>query len=146
MIYDLKTATKWRVLDGHTGPITCISFNDKGEFLASYSDDRTVCVWKVGMWDSSPLLACCPEHVSFLFVHVIFNPFCHISFHFSSLSFLLCFLNLVFVLIVACRVFLTLQISLLLSSTRLTRQLLPPLTSTCVTPLLSFSPYNQRCD
>ncbi len=49
IIYDLRTAAKWRILDGHKGSISCISFDKNGKFIASYSgDDSTVKIWKVG--------------------------------------------------------------------------------------------------
>eukprot|EP01113_Clastostelium_recurvatum_P031289 TRINITY_DN3889_c0_g1_i3.p1 TRINITY_DN3889_c0_g1~~TRINITY_DN3889_c0_g1_i3.p1 ORF type:complete len:1460 (+),score=297.90 TRINITY_DN3889_c0_g1_i3:131-4381(+) len=37
IIYDLKTATRWHVLEGHKGPITAVAFSDSGRALASYS-------------------------------------------------------------------------------------------------------------
>ena len=26
ILYDLRTATKWRILEGHTGPVTALAF------------------------------------------------------------------------------------------------------------------------
>ena len=45
-MYDLRTATKYRVLDGHTGKVDAIAFSHSGEKLASFSnDDRLIKVW-----------------------------------------------------------------------------------------------------
>lgn len=49
IIYDLRTAAKWRILEGHEGPISCLSFDKAGKYIASYSSiDLTVRIWKVG--------------------------------------------------------------------------------------------------
>ena len=49
IIYDLRTAAKWRILEGHKGSISCLSFDAAGKFIASYSsNDYTVKIWKVG--------------------------------------------------------------------------------------------------
>lgn len=47
LIYDLRTATRWHVLDkGHTGPVTAMAYNAEGDKLASYSlVDGHVVVW-----------------------------------------------------------------------------------------------------
>ena len=37
IIYDLRTATKWRILSGHTHPVAAVAFVHGGEVLASYS-------------------------------------------------------------------------------------------------------------
>lgn len=48
-VYDLRTATRWRVLDGHSGAITAIAFSDEGDLLASYSaEDCSLRVWRLG--------------------------------------------------------------------------------------------------
>lgn len=48
-IYDVRTSAKWRVLEGHSGRITCLKFNTSGHHLASYSaEDLTLRDWKVG--------------------------------------------------------------------------------------------------
>ena len=48
-IYDVRTSAKWKILEGHTGNVTCLSFDSKGNLLASYSSvDLTVRLWKVG--------------------------------------------------------------------------------------------------
>lgn len=42
-IYDMRTAMKWKILEGHQGNITCLAFDSKGNMLASYSAvDRTL--------------------------------------------------------------------------------------------------------
>ena len=51
VIYDLRTATKWKILDGHTGDVTAIAFSEDGGMLASYSGDETppsMRVWRTG--------------------------------------------------------------------------------------------------
>lgn len=48
-IYDVRTSAKWRVLEGHSGKITCLKFNTSGHYLVSYSaSDLTLRLWKVG--------------------------------------------------------------------------------------------------
>ena len=47
ILYDLRTATKWRILEGHTGPVTALAFEHSGEKLASYCGlDTTVRSWQ----------------------------------------------------------------------------------------------------
>lgn len=49
VIYDLRTATKWRILEGHTQAITALSFAPLGDKLVSYSaEEAAVRVWQVG--------------------------------------------------------------------------------------------------
>jgi WD repeat-containing protein 7 len=48
-IYDVRTSAKWRILEGHTGNVTSVCFDSKGEALASYSAvDLTIRTWKTG--------------------------------------------------------------------------------------------------
>jgi len=50
LIYDLRTATKLNVVEGHTADVNCVSFSEKGDMIASYSaqeDPPSVRVWKV---------------------------------------------------------------------------------------------------
>jgi WD40 repeat protein len=48
-IYDVRTSAKWKILEGHTGNVTCLTFDSKGNILASYSAvDNTIRLWKVG--------------------------------------------------------------------------------------------------
>ncbi|CDW82512.1 wd g-beta repeat-containing protein [Stylonychia lemnae] len=48
-IYDVRTSAKWKILEGHSGNVTCLSFDSKGNLLASYSAvDLTLRLWKVG--------------------------------------------------------------------------------------------------
>jgi len=50
VIYDLRTAAKWRILEGHEGSISSICFDKAGKYIGSYSGrDLTVRVWKVGV-------------------------------------------------------------------------------------------------
>jgi len=49
VIYDLRTATKWRILEGHTGRVSCLAFSEDGNHLASYSaGDRSIRTWQCG--------------------------------------------------------------------------------------------------
>ncbi len=60
IIYDLRTAIKWRILEGHRGNVSGISFNAQGNVLVSYSADENppaFCVWNTasagllsGLW------------------------------------------------------------------------------------------------
>lgn len=48
-MYDLRTAVKWRVLDGHGGQVTALGFDNEGKHLASFSYvDSTLRIWKIG--------------------------------------------------------------------------------------------------
>jgi len=48
-IYDVRTSAKWKILEGHTKNVTCLCFDSKGNYLASYSAiDLTLKLWKVG--------------------------------------------------------------------------------------------------
>jgi len=54
ILYDLRTATKWRILQGHDGPVSAVAFAAGGDLVASFSaDDRTLRWWQAG---SSSLL------------------------------------------------------------------------------------------
>ena len=45
-VYDIRSATKWRILDGHTGAISAVGFDPSGKHLCTYSaTDCTVRVW-----------------------------------------------------------------------------------------------------
>jgi hypothetical protein len=45
-VYDIRSATKWRVLDGHTGAISAVGFDPSGKHICTYSaTDCTVRVW-----------------------------------------------------------------------------------------------------
>jgi len=49
VIYDLRTATKWRILEGNAGAIAALSFSPDGNRLASYcAADRSVRTWRCG--------------------------------------------------------------------------------------------------
>lgn len=49
IIYDLRTATKWRVLEGHTSPVNALCFTLDGKLLLSYSSgDCSVRQWPTG--------------------------------------------------------------------------------------------------
>eukprot|EP00347_Sterkiella_histriomuscorum_P013779 403363397 len=48
-IYDVRTSAKWKILEGHSGNVTCLTFDSRGNLLASYSAvDQTLRLWKVG--------------------------------------------------------------------------------------------------
>ena len=45
----MRTSAKWKILEGHTKNVTCLCFDSKGNYLASYSAvDLTLKLWKVG--------------------------------------------------------------------------------------------------
>ena len=49
IIYDLRTATKWRLLEGHKGMISALAFAPDGNSLASYSiEEKCVKTWQAG--------------------------------------------------------------------------------------------------
>ena len=50
VIYDLRTATKWRILEGHRAALSSLEFTESGAKLASYSA-RECCVWS---WQGLP--------------------------------------------------------------------------------------------
>ena len=61
VVYDLKTASQWKILKGHTGPVCAVQFDHTGDFLASYSSiDASLKIWKLKsgilqdlIWNSS---------------------------------------------------------------------------------------------
>jgi WD40 repeat protein len=49
IIYDLRTATKWRILNGHTKALSALAFLPSGDTLASFSaEERCAKAWKAG--------------------------------------------------------------------------------------------------
>ncbi|GAA5900483.1 hypothetical protein JCM5296_001559 [Sporobolomyces johnsonii] len=49
IVFDLKTATRLYVLEGHKRPLTALSWSPDGHRLVTVSlDESKVCVWKVG--------------------------------------------------------------------------------------------------
>lgn len=49
LVYDLRTATKWRVFEGHNGMVAGLAFMQDAARLASYSSlDSTVRLWQTG--------------------------------------------------------------------------------------------------
>ena len=51
MLYDLRTATKWRILESNdcTGSVSVVTFNGDGGTLASYSaEDACISTWTAG--------------------------------------------------------------------------------------------------
>ena len=49
LIYDLRTATKWRILQGHEHAISALAFSTGGESVASFSAlDGTLRWWQAG--------------------------------------------------------------------------------------------------
>ncbi|KAL4118067.1 hypothetical protein PRIC2_010394 [Phytophthora ramorum] len=49
VIYDLRTATKWRVLDGHASAVSAVRFRSDGQVLVSYAArDGSVRWWNSG--------------------------------------------------------------------------------------------------
>ncbi|KAK9721558.1 hypothetical protein K7432_003301 [Basidiobolus ranarum] len=41
VIYDLRTATRWQVLEGFTRPVTVISISNDGKYIAAYSREES---------------------------------------------------------------------------------------------------------
>jgi len=51
VVYDLRTATKWRILQGQTGPITAAAFDPGGKKVASYCyEESTIRVFQAGSY------------------------------------------------------------------------------------------------
>ena len=49
LVYDLRTATKWRILQGHEHAVSALAFSALGDHLASVSaQDRTLRWWQAG--------------------------------------------------------------------------------------------------
>lgn len=49
LLYDLRTATKWRILTGHERAISALAFSPGGEHVASFSAlDGTLRWWLAG--------------------------------------------------------------------------------------------------
>jgi len=55
LVFDLKTAGKWRILEGHTADVTAVAFHPSGTHVASYcardgpgGAQPTLRVWKLG--------------------------------------------------------------------------------------------------
>jgi len=47
VVYDLRTATKWRILEGHAAAVAALAFSRDGSQLSSYSaHDRSVRLWQ----------------------------------------------------------------------------------------------------
>ena len=45
-VYDIRSGTKWRILDGHTGAISAVGYDFSGKYICSYSaTDCTARVW-----------------------------------------------------------------------------------------------------
>lgn len=54
VIYCLRTATKWRILEGHTAPVSALTFEPSlGELIVSYSaQEKSIRLWKTGASNS----------------------------------------------------------------------------------------------
>mmetsp|Transcript_1052 Transcript_1052/g.1902 ORF Transcript_1052/g.1902 Transcript_1052/m.1902 type:complete len:133 (-) Transcript_1052:782-1180(-) len=49
VIFDVRTATKWRVLEGHEGAISAVTFDAAGQRLASFScAEGRIRYWETG--------------------------------------------------------------------------------------------------
>ena len=49
ILYDMRTATKWRILQGHEHAVTCLAFSAAGDFVASASiEERALRWWLAG--------------------------------------------------------------------------------------------------
>jgi len=51
-IYDLRTATKWRVLEGHSAAVVAASFGPTGSVLVSYSAEEGSGCGCLRSWDA----------------------------------------------------------------------------------------------
>ncbi len=49
VIWDLPRKSKIRVLEGHTRVVLSVAWSGDGEFLASWSRDKTVCLWEMNV-------------------------------------------------------------------------------------------------
>ncbi len=48
MLYDLRTAAQWKILEGHDAPVSALRFSPGGQHLLSFSlGDSSLRVWKV---------------------------------------------------------------------------------------------------
>lgn len=48
IIYDLRTAMRWKSLKGHASQIECLAVQDSGQALASFSrKEKEIKLWKV---------------------------------------------------------------------------------------------------
>ena len=51
VVYDLRTATKWRILQGQTGPITAAAFDPSGKKVASFcAMESTLRIFQAGSY------------------------------------------------------------------------------------------------
>jgi len=51
VVYDLRTATKWRILQGQTGPITAAAFDPSGKLVASFcAKESTLRIFQAGSY------------------------------------------------------------------------------------------------
>lgn len=49
LLYDVRTATKWRILQGHGAPVTSVSIAPAGDLVASYcAEERVIRWWSTG--------------------------------------------------------------------------------------------------
>jgi len=49
VIFDVRTATKWRVLEGHDGPVSAVAFDAAGQRLATFSlQEGRIRYWETG--------------------------------------------------------------------------------------------------
>lgn len=61
LVWDLKNGNCLKVLDGHNGPITCISMSYKGDLIMTGSVDGTAIVWS---YDSGEIMRVLEGHSS----------------------------------------------------------------------------------
>lgn len=46
-IYDIRTSTKWKVLEGHKARVTVVAYDTKGNTLVSYAPaERSFRIWR----------------------------------------------------------------------------------------------------
>lgn len=48
VIYDMRTASKWQLLEAHKSPVAAVAFSPNGELLATFSPKEVLCrVWSI---------------------------------------------------------------------------------------------------
>ena len=49
LLYDVRTATKWRILQGHAAAVTCVAFSPAGDLVVSFcAAEASLRWWSAG--------------------------------------------------------------------------------------------------